>query len=97
MPKEKKADKPKKSPKKEPKYIVSLIVNGETSVLEGDTLHEALKSFICPDFVKTGIRIEVKSGDKRADELLNTFKTRHAFSNKTALELLAVNLERRLG
>lgn len=87
----------KKAVKKAPKYKVEVEVNEETFKLEGDTLLEALKGFEFPPIQKTKMVVRAKGDKKEVEFIKQIHETRRMASNGTALELLAINLERRLG
>lgn len=99
MPTVKKAVKEILSPKvTKSKYQVEITVNGETVKIGANDMHEALKSFVAPDSIKTETMIRVTKDKKTAEKEINVNDSRRAFGgSNVSLELLASNLEKFLG
>ena len=93
----KKVKKVTKVVKKEPKYKLKITVNGEVTVLKADDVHKALLSYEPPATLKTNFAVKAQHGKKVIDVVVPIRAARRMFHNSTALELLAVNLLRRLG
>jgi hypothetical protein len=96
MPKAKKESAKRGRPKK-PKYAVTITMNAETEVHTGEDIHEILKALPVPPAIKTDMTISVEGEHKTAEHVVAIRDARRMFHNSTAMELLAVNLYRRLG
>lgn len=79
-------------------YQIEITVNGQTFLGEGATLHEALKTFVAPDAIKTETLIRVTRDGVTTEKEINVTNARRAFGgSNVALELLAANLSKFLG
>lgn len=78
-------------------YHLKITVNETVFEVDTDNLTEALKAYEAPTTIKTDVVFIATKGDKQADYTVNVFKGRRAFNNRTALELVAINLVKRLG
>lgn len=87
----------KKEPKKEPKYKLEINVNGETTIVKTNDVLKGLQKYEPPAILKTNFVIQATHGRKVVDVIVPIRSARRMFHNSTALELLAVNLMRRLG
>lgn len=85
------------SKKVEKVYHIKVTVNG--LVLEADTnsIHEALKELTMPDIIKTDVVFTATKEGRTAERSVNVFKGRRTFQNGTALQLMAIGLEKELG
>ena len=93
----KKVKKVKKVVKKEPKYKLEINVNGEATTIKTNDVLKGLRSYDPPAILKTRFVIQATHGRKVVDVVVPIRNARRMFHNSTALELLAVNLLRRLG
>lgn len=93
----KKPEKKVAKPKKQPKYKVSIEVNGETTDLKGDDVLTVLQKFEKPAIIKTDFVVKIDTKSKTVVDFVGVHEARKLLSNTTALELFAHNLTKRLG
>lgn len=82
-----------KAPKADKKFSLTVNYNNESQTITGDTIEDALRSFVPPVVFKSDV--DVHCGGKT--HVMNIRKARQVFGgNRNALAVFAVALNRRL-